>query len=253
VGVLRDGERLASALHAGALLGGLDLAVVAAEAAELQACISSEDDQFGPQGMIHDGGEELCLTAWDLVPNQTALTLALIDPLGSSFEWIGRFALRCLTRVPGDAAEAVAPRLHEAVFEREAHAQFRTALFALFTARDPQLRASFTVDAHPMVRRAAARAWGFRAERSDQVKRLGALLADPDRGVRSEAVETVTRVALTDALCSALKGASEPTGWQCVLCGADNAAHAAKCASCPESAPDVSIRHKAKRSGTTAG
>jgi hypothetical protein len=52
---------------------------------------------------------------------------------------------------------------------------------------------------------------------------IGALLRDPDRGVREAAIGAAERCGMTEALADAIQHAkTDEIGWECPTCGAFN-------------------------------
>lgn len=252
-GILRDGERMRVALRAAALLGGLDLGVVAGQAAELREAIATEDEsQLGPWFMLVDGGSRLELDSWNRVDDPVSLASSLAAAVGSRYPWIGQLATRCLRTTPERARAAALEQLDADLSEAVGRSQFLVALTMLMLSDDPPTTNRLQENAAAPVRRAVAR---YRGAGEPQVERasLLALLEDDDAGVREDAARALGRLGIgqhvREELEAALAGSQR---WQCLLCGTTNVAEAEHCSDCGRSAPALADAIEGVLSGVHA-
>jgi len=241
--VLKEGPRLGMLLRTGALLGGLNLSDLAAEADELLAVFAEEtEDPFAPLFMLADEPRDLSSYRWERIPDPADTARAVAEAVGSPYVWLGQLAVNCLAGIPRPAAETALEVLRGQLPDATLRIQFLLAL-AILVLDDTEL-ARFSVDVRPAVRRAAAYRW--RRIDNASLELLAALVDDADAGVSAEAVRSVRVAGLVTRLRSQLERASSNArGWECQSCGKQNTAEHLSCETCKAGRPDLEREIKA--------
>jgi len=236
-GVLKEGERLGMLLRTSALLGGLELADLAAEAKELLLVFAEEGEaRLAALFMLGDQPRELRLGRWERITDQSDTARSLARAVASRYVWLGHIAVNCLASAPPLARASALKELHVRLSDSAQRVQFLVALAILVLDGGELPR--FSTDTSPMVRRAAACHWRHDGDASREM--LATLIGDPDAGVSLEAVRSVRAAGLGAKLRPSLEQAlCEPRGWQCFWCGEDNLAGRSNCAKCETSHPDL--------------
>jgi hypothetical protein len=236
-GVLKESQRLGMLLRTSALLGGLDLADVAAEAQELLTVFAEEGaERLAPMAMLGDKPPRLRSGRWERIPDQSDTARSLARAVASPYAWLGRVAVNCLAGAPPPACDIALRELRSQLPDSAGRLEFLLAL-AILVLDDRELT-PFSADPRPMVRRAAAYRWRRGGSTSRDV--LAMLVGDPDAGVSLEAVRSVRDAGLGAQLRPQLEQAlREPRGWECFWCGEENPSKRFNCAECETSRPDL--------------
>ncbi len=202
----RAPDQVKVSLGAAALLGGLELGVVAAQALQVRQEIATESQPGMPFHMLWDQAQKLQLRDWSRIAEPVPTATALASAMLCNSPWIGELALGCLDTAPRAARDAAFAVLDAGLDQARGRTQWLVSIGRLALAGDSDLLEREESDSRPMVRRAVAtmHSWG---PPSPQAKAaLLKLLRDADRGVREETIRAVGTVGLGTELARAAQG-----------------------------------------------
>ena len=237
-GLTKAPTRAQICLRAAALLGGLDLGVVAAQAIQVREEMAEEGNT--PFSLLWDDGRKLDLDDWTRIPDPGATAEALADAMLCNYGWIQSLALGCMESAPEDDRARAIAVLEAGLQDVRARTQWFAALGHLALARDQGLLVKYQQDERSMVRRASASFIGWSVDSAETRAALRRLLADDDRGVREESIRSVTALGLENDLRVEIAASVEaPVGWECLWCGSDNGAAREECRRCNLRGPSL--------------
>jgi len=244
-------ERVEAFLSGVAPSTGLDLGVLPAEADVMLDLLEGPDERQAAS-ILWDGGGDKGLTRWDRISAPRHLRRLLHETL-SWYEW---------PAFPAALALGAAPQRDEALAELdELLDDFRpwsrllaSKVMMALEGPKPDRAIAWLGESDPVRRRAAAEHL-VKILPSNPAARAAVerAIADPDEGVREEAldeldVEVLDARLLDQVRSETTKGSTE---WYCVWCGTTNHAEARGCVTCRTSGPDSN--RAARRLLQTAG
>ena len=239
-------------LGVAALLGGLELGVVAAQARQVRQEIATEDQPGMPFHMLWDRGQTLELREWTRISDPVTTATALAEAMLCNYMWIAELALSCLEAAPAAARDAAFAVLEAGLDQTRGRTQWLVSIGRLALAGDSDRLQREESDPRPMVRRAVATMHSWRPPSPQARTALLKLLHDADRGVREETIRAVGTLGLGTELVEPLRASVERSvGWQCWWCGADNGPELDRCHRCRTTGPDLARAIRDATSGDT--
>lgn len=235
-------------IRAIAELGGFDLGVLAAQA---RAVVDDMDAGDATDDLLGDAGRARKPVNWSAAGDVGATLEGLVTAIGHLPRQSG-YQLMVAIATSSDPHRAV--ELLEARLEALRLWAVTLAAHILLLAESQipdtgataaDVRARRWLDHQdPFVRSAAAQWWGFRRATSDAGNdEFERCIADADRGVRTDAVQSIKVQAMTDPIRHQLERLrAEPRcGWRCDSCGHQNPAETRLgCEECSTSGPNLS-------------
>jgi hypothetical protein len=229
-------------LRAVAELGGLDIAIVSAQADQLAREISDQtEDHFFP----YELGEDRDLANWDAVTDVESTRAVLVDAFGRIRARDGRLPLALhIAPAKENAIPLLEARLKKAKNRKAMLIAWSILLCATESDADQRAETLSSSD-DPMMRMAAAEWWSLRAaSQRAATPQFVRCLADTDENVRAAALTFLRSELLTDELTQQLSKVKTDRrrGWQCTTCGATNADIKRACTNCSTTGPDARTR-----------
>lgn len=233
-------EQLRAWLGGVADLAGLNRAVLAAQASQLESEILDEVEDIL---FAYELGEDRSLSNWDRVEEVDSAIEALVANLGRIHDRNGR--VQYALHVSPARASAV-PLLQERLRRARNGLAETIAWTIILCSPDPNdLATTYAASHDPMMRTAAAHWASLQvAMKQASAAKLGNFLADNDENVRTAALAFLKRDELDGATRDWLRKVEDGVrvDWQCRWCGAINKAVRRSCHNCDTSGPDAPAR-----------
>jgi hypothetical protein len=241
----QERELLADLTALVAVLSGLDLAMLAAQADIVLATDQRERDMIK---LLSYGGTDVDTPDWSSVEDRDEARALLLKTLGCRSDWLREIGAWYLGRLPDPAQttrelEGLLPSLDgphrylaaQLLLDLLPAAELEGRMSAYSDSDDPMLRAA-------AARHAAADVARDRASLAD----LETYCQDPDLGVR-HAITTALNVRMLDQSDQDQLGIwlQQPTKrWTCLRCGTEQASSAQQCTRCRYPADPSGVSHE---------